>query len=712
MEKFDTFISYNSKDFHIVEGIYRTLKIAGIKMFFDKKDIGLGDKNIEVLTNALEICNNFLIFIGQDNGHWQNEEIGIIIRKRINSSKNIGIKVKPIIIPILLPGIHEDTIPAFLQDYGCARFKTILDLDIIEEIVEKLKGSPGLTPVYSTDNGLTENNFRQPLGFKAHTAKIINLLIGESIYQNQDVAVRELIQNSVDACERRNLTLNRETPKIEINVHEDNSFFEIIDNGDGMSLENLKNNFIAIGKSINDEVTDSNSVNKLIGQFGIGFISTFMIADKISISTQFAGQSQINFDIISPTEKFNYFEQSQVNRIEGYVGTTIKLQIKEKCKSNPNFNLLRDVRLYCRHLSFLQVSLIKFDGRKESIELPTNDWNTQSAILKKLVSHQNGKYALHLGLNQGDIPLIASNCGFLINNQSNSILPYNFPGFVGGEINFESSAIKLNIARNEVIEDNLGKINDITEFITNALRILLLEYYNSFNSYNSYPAIRENIKNLLMYYLSLPPEEPNLPLSRIEIITMLESVWEIVYEGQLTTIKEVFIKLKSKGINRIYFFTHGYISQLQNTIKESMEKQGYIFIPINGIGISLKKGSKFGYANQVSVHNALNILALNQQYFELRDIQNLHESDFQPKEETHTPTIILDVLNELMSSFRILIKVCKLYDSKPFVLVGNTHYINFDDVFFQKLIRDVNKSKINKHEDISFLFENILGLDN
>ena len=709
MAKFDTFISYNSNDFDLVEGFYRTLKIADIKVFFDRKDIGLGDKNIEVLTNALEMCNNFLIFIGKENGPWQNAEIETIIRKRINSSKDIGIKVKPIVIPILLPDIHEDRIPTFLQDFGFARFKTLLDLDTIEEIVEKLKGSPSLAPVYITDSGQTENKFGQPLGFKAHTTKIINLLIGESIYQNQDVAIRELIQNSVDACERRNLSLNRETPKIEITVYENNSFFEIIDNGDGMSLENLKNNFVAIGKSINDDVGDRNTVNKLIGQFGIGFISTFMISDKISISTQFTGQSQINFDIISPTEKFTYFEQSQVNRSEGYVGTTIKIKIKDECKDNPNFNLLRDVRLYCRHLSFLQVSLIKYDGNKEYIDLPINDWNTQTAILKKYINPSNGKYALHLGLNQGDIPLIASNSGFLISNNSNSILPYNFPGFVGGEINFEPSAIKLNIARNEIIEDNLGKINDVTDFITNSLRTLLFEYYNSLHLYLS---IKENVKNLLMYYLKLPVEESNLPLSKIEIITMLESVWEIVYEGRLVAIKDVFIKLREKKINRIYHFTNGNINQLQYTIKDSMEKQGYVFIPIYTNPISLKKGSRIGYDNQINILNALNILVLNQQYFELRDIQNLHESDFQPKEETDIPTIILEVLNELANKFRILIKICKLYDSKPFILVGNIYHINFDDVFFQKLIRDVNKSKNYKREEIFFLFENILGLDN
>lgn len=669
----------------------------------------MGDDNIDVLTHALENCNNFLIFISNEEGPWQSEEIKAIIYKRVNSSKNIGLKVKPIIIPVLLPDINQDKIPLFLQNIGFAELKNIFDIDAIEKIIEKLKGSPTLTPVYNTDDGQTENKFGQPLGFKAHTAKIINLLIGESIYQNQDVAVRELIQNSVDACERRNLGLNRETPKIEINVHENNSFFEIIDNGDGMSLENLKNNFIAIGKSINEDINSTGSLSKLIGQFGIGFISTFMIADKISISTQFTGQSQINFDITLPTEQFIYFEQSQVNRIEGYIGTTIRLQIKEKFRNNPNFNLLRDVRLYCRHLSFLQVSLIRYDGSKESIDLQINDWNTQTAILKKYFNPSNGKYALHLGLNQGDVPLIASNSGFLINNHGNSILPYNFPGFVGGEINFEPSAIKLNIARNEIIEDNLGKINEVTDFIANSLRTLLFEYYNALHLY---PLIQGNIRNLLMYYLPISINDSNLPLSKIEIITMLESVWEIIYEGKNVKIKDIFIKLREKKINRIYHFTNGNISQLQYTIKDSMEKQGYVFIPIYPNTISLKKGSRIGHNNQIDILSVLNILVSNQQYFELRDIENLHESDFQPKEETGIPIIISEVLNELMTNFRILIKVCRLYDSKSFVLVGNIHYLNFDDVSFQKIIRDVNKLKIHKREKIYFLFENILGLDN
>lgn len=73
----------------------------------------------------------------------------------------------------------------------------------------------------------------------------------------------------------------------------------------------------------------------------------------------------------------------------------------------------------------------------------------------------------------------------------------------------------------------------------------------------------------------------------------------------------------------------------------------------------------------------------NQQYFELRDIQSLHESDFQPKEETGLPMIILEVLNELKNKFKILIKIRKLYDSKPFVLL-ETFITLISMMFFSK----------------------------
>jgi hypothetical protein len=72
MEKFDTFISYNSKDVDYVESIYRTLKIANLNIFFDKKNLGLGDDNLDILTDALETCNNFLVFISNEKGPWQS----------------------------------------------------------------------------------------------------------------------------------------------------------------------------------------------------------------------------------------------------------------------------------------------------------------------------------------------------------------------------------------------------------------------------------------------------------------------------------------------------------------------------------------------------------------------------------------------------------------------------------------------------------------
>lgn len=697
---FDTFISYNSNIVGFVESIYRQLKAKNLNIFFDKEHIKLGDDSIDSLEMAIKSSKNILVFIGEEEGPWQRVEIKGIINELVEKKSDIKI------IPILLPNVSVEKIPLFLKTLTRATLNDLFDFKTIDTIIDQLSNTNILTPIYNLENGETEDKYGKPLGFKAHTEKIITLLIGESIYQNHYVAIRELIQNAVDACERRNFKPIGETPQIEINIQYDNSIFEIIDNGDGMSLYTLKNNFIAIGKSISDDITDENIRRKLIGQFGIGFISTFMIAEKVSISTQFAEETQINFDIISPSEKFKYFEKSHIGRSEGLIGTTIKIHIKPSFKNNPNFNIVQFVHNYCRHIPNLKVFIVHPDKSKQQVELFTNNWNTNNALIKKQFSPSSNRYTLNLGINNGETHLISSNYGFLINYINPVIIPYNFPNFVGGEINFEPAAIKLNIARNEIIEDDLGKVNEIADFVNDSLRTLLIEAH-SFDNKTS--EIKENIKNLLSYYLVVQNTQ-ELPLSQIEIIEMLVNVWEIVYDGILMPIKNVFIALRNKQINRIYFLYNGQISSLQQTIKDSMEKQGYVFIVINDVQVPLKKGNSIGYPHQTNMLNALNILVVSQRDFELRNINQLHENDFHPPEEINVPQLIIESIDEIKVRFKTSIKICNLYDNRLYIKIGDIYFINFGDVFFYKLIRDTNSSKIDK-KNITLLIESILALE-
>ncbi|MES2677242.1 MAG: molecular chaperone HtpG [Pseudomonadota bacterium] len=131
--------------------------------------------------------------------------------------------------------------------------------------------------------------------FDVEVGKVLNLMIN-SLYTNKDVALRELISNASDACDKlRYLAVqdsailkNDEELKISISVDKKNRQLIIVDNGLGMDEEDLQQNLGTIAKSGTENFVKSltGDIKKdvqLIGQFGVGFYSAFMIADNVEV---------------------------------------------------------------------------------------------------------------------------------------------------------------------------------------------------------------------------------------------------------------------------------------------------------------------------------------------------------------------------------------------------------------------------------------------
>ncbi|WP_072688149.1 molecular chaperone HtpG [Rhodococcus marinonascens] len=145
----------------------------------------------------------------------------------------------------------------------------------------------------------------EQLQFQAETRQILDLMI-HSVYSNKDSFLRELISNSSDALDKlrleafRNKDLDVDTSDlhIEIELDEENRTLTIRDNGIGMSHEEVVDLIGTLAKSGTAdlrnklrEAKDSAASEELIGQFGIGFYSTFMVADKVTLLTRKAGES-------------------------------------------------------------------------------------------------------------------------------------------------------------------------------------------------------------------------------------------------------------------------------------------------------------------------------------------------------------------------------------------------------------------------------------
>ena len=138
--------------------------------------------------------------------------------------------------------------------------------------------------------------------FKAESKKLLNLMVN-SIYTNKDIFLRELISNASDAIDKlyyksltdKKIKLNKDDFKIRIDVDKKDRTITISDNGCGMNQEELENNLGTIAKSgslsFKEENANQNDVD-IIGQFGVGFYSAFMVSDDVEVISKAYGNNK------------------------------------------------------------------------------------------------------------------------------------------------------------------------------------------------------------------------------------------------------------------------------------------------------------------------------------------------------------------------------------------------------------------------------------
>lgn len=182
--------------------------------------------------------------------------------------------------------------------------------------------------------------------FGADVARLLEI-VAHALYTNHDVFLRELVSNAADACDRLRYDaiaspeLVKDNPEFRICVFKDttNRTFSVVDNGIGMSKEELADNLGTIAKSGTaalmekmSEASDSDDKLKLIGQFGVGFYAGYMVAHNIQVVSRKAGSDEINvwesdgksgFIIRPPTD----IERA---RLDGHRGTAITLSVKDE----------------------------------------------------------------------------------------------------------------------------------------------------------------------------------------------------------------------------------------------------------------------------------------------------------------------------------------------------------------------------------------------
>mgnify|MGYP000162045521 FL=1 len=234
--------------------------------------------------------------------------------------------------------------------------------------------------------------------FQTEVSQLLHLII-HSLYSHKEIFLRELISNSSDALDKlKYLTLTDDTFKsleftaqININFNEKDKTLTISDSGIGMNKDDLKDNLGTIARSgtknfVEILTGDSKKDSNLIGQFGVGFYSSYMVADKVEVISKKAGENTA-FKWTSDGKSGYKIEDAEKDTF----GTDIILQLNEEGEKYLNrWEIQNIVKKYSNHIPFpiylhWEEITTKGEGdkKKEKKENKTEQINAGSAFWKK-----------------------------------------------------------------------------------------------------------------------------------------------------------------------------------------------------------------------------------------------------------------------------------------------------------------------------------------
>ena len=425
--------------------------------------------------------------------------------------------------------------------------------------------------------------------FKSESRRLLDLMIN-SIYTNKDIFLRELISNASDALDKlyyRSLTdekvkVDKDNLLIHLAFNKDERTITITDSGCGMTKEELEENLGTIAKSgslaFKDNMTNEEKVD-IIGQFGVGFYSAFMVSDRIVVKTK------------SYNSKDAYVWESE--GVDGYtidkckkddVGTEITLYIKEDTEEDEyskyldEYELKRLVKKYSDYISFpIKMEVThhhmkdeekhEYEDIKETETLNSmipiwkknkndikdedydnfymdkfNDFDKPLKVISSSVEGMCSYKSLLFIPSHAPYDFFTQNYekglslysnGVLIMDKCPDLLPDYF-AFVKGVV--DSEDLSLNISREVLQESNNLKLiaKNVESKIRKELETLLkddrdnyISFFKTFGVqlkygvYNNFGADRDKLKDLVMFYSS----------KKDKLITLKEYV-ENMKEGQ------------------------------------------------------------------------------------------------------------------------------------------------------------------------------------
>ena len=405
--------------------------------------------------------------------------------------------------------------------------------------------------------------------FKTESKRILDLMIN-SIYTNKEIFLRELISNSSDALDKlyylsltnKDIKVNKDDLFIRVDYNKDKRTITISDNGTGMTEEELENNLGVIAESgslkFKEENKEQNDVN-IIGQFGVGFYSAFMVSDKVTVESKSYKDDRATIWESAGVDGYTLSPSDKKDN-----GTIITLHLKEDTEDYNYSELLSEYKLRCiikKYSDYISYP-IKMEVENNRKKEDSDEYETYKEVItinsmiplwkrnKKDITEEeyNNFYSdkffdydkpldvLHFNIegnvNYNALLYIPSHApydyyskeyekglqlytnGVLIMDKCSELLPDYF-SFVRGVIDTED--IPLNISRETLQDDKNIKLiaKSIESKVKNELLDLLknnrdkyLEFYKAFGMqlkfgiYNDYGMHKDKLEDLIMFYSS------------------------------------------------------------------------------------------------------------------------------------------------------------------------------------------------------------------
>lgn len=514
--------------------------------------------------------------------------------------------------------------------------------------------------------------------FKTESKKILDMMIN-SVYSNREIFLRELISNASDAIDKlyyKSLTdndvkLNKDDFKIKISLDKENRTITISDNGIGMTEEELDNNLGIIaksGSSLFKEMNEKNEDINIIGQFGVGFYSAFMVAKEIKVISKAFGNEEayewlsdgadgyqitkcdkdsFGTDIIlyvkDNNDNENFDEFLEQRRIEGivkkysdYIKYPIVMDVtkKEEDKEITEEETLNSMIPIWKRSSevtdeeYNSFYSDKFMDYEEPIKTIHNKVEGQVSYNSLLFIPSHAPYDYYTKEYEKGLQLYSN--GVLIMDRCPDLLPDYF-SFVKGLVDTED--ISLNLSREMLQQDRSLKIiaKSLESKIKSNLEDLIKDdrskyekFFDAFGMqlkygiYGFYGMNNETLKDLLLFYSSKDKKRITLK----EYVDNMKDGQDKIYYASGESVDRIDMlpsveRFKDKDIEVLYLCD--YVDEF--TIQTLMEYEGKKFANVSSENSDLDTDEEKENLKKLNEESKDLLTFMNDNISEVKDVK-------------------------------------------------------------------------------------------